>query len=227
MKLRTYIKWILALSIISLICILGRSIKIEYNPNVIVVDNDRVKKYEETSVKKEIKTQRGDIFIIDSYIDVYTTEKLMDIYQKIEDEKILLIKSLYTLEVDFESFEDQLNNIEGYYVKDTPILLIKMQEEAVYRNINIAKANWDGNKEELSYILPFVYEYMFEVKTGSTRYDAMEFLVANNYEKGIKCLQKWAQGIFENEGIIQCTEQEKVRIIKNSKQVLDNYNIAY
>ena len=45
-------------------------------------EEERQKRHEETSVKKEIETDQGDLFIEDFYMDPYTIENIMDIYQK-------------------------------------------------------------------------------------------------------------------------------------------------
>lgn len=61
-------------------------------------DEEREKRHEETSVKKEIHTDNGDIFVIDLYMDPFTIENMMDVYQKAdEEEKEKLIK--YSREV--------------------------------------------------------------------------------------------------------------------------------
>lgn len=191
---------------------------------------ERQKRHEETSVKKEIKTEQGDIFIEDFYMDPYTIENMMDIYQKVDNKEILLIEGAYGIEkgtdpentsIDFIFFINETNEMQGYYIQDKPFMLYKNKYEDIYKVADINNINSIHDKEDLENLLPFIYEYMLSIKPSSVKLSAMEFLAASEYEDGIKIMEDWSQGIFTEEIEHRYSEEEKMKLVKYSNYALE------
>lgn len=192
-------------------------------------EEERQKRHEETSVKKEIKTEQGDIFIEDFYMDPYTIENMMDIYQKVDNEEILLIEGAYGIEkgiafkdahIDFKFFINETNDIQGYYIQDKPFILYKNKDEEIYKVADINNVNSIHDKEDLKNLIPFIYEYMLSIKPSSVKLSAMEFLAVSEYEDGIKIMEDWSQGIFTEEIEMEYSEEEKMKLVEYSNYAL-------
>jgi len=190
---------------------------------------ERQKRHEETSVKKETKTDQGDIFIGDFYMDPFTIENMMDIYQKVKGKEILLIEGAYGIKkgtdskdayIDFKFFINETNEIQGYYIQDKPFILYKNKDEEIYKVADINNVNSIHDKEDLEKLLPFIYEYMITLKPSLVKLSAMEFLVAHKYEDGIKRIEEWSQGIFTEETEMEYSEEEKAELVKDSQMIL-------
>ena len=197
-------------------------------------EDDRIKRHEETSVKKEINTEQGDTFVIDMYMDLYPIKNMMDIYEKKDGREFIIIKEAYGIKegsnplnevFEFEFFNDDKMGIKGYFIRDNAFLLYKMKNSDKYKGIYFNDVGCVSNKEELECVLPFIYEYMMSVKDSSAKHAAMLFLAANKHEKGINVMQEWAAGRFSLE--TELTAEEKADLIKESQLVLKIYNISY
>lgn len=237
MSTKKYIKTITATIIICLIVLGISKVIISKVENVFFsivqegAEKDREERHKETSVKKEIYTDQGDTFIIDMYMDLYPVKNMMDIYEKKDDKEFLIIDKAYGIDhgnnplnevFDFVFFHDDKNKIQGYFIQDRPFILYKMKDSDKYKGIYFNDVGCVSNKDELEYVLPFIYEYMMSLKAGSTKHTAMSFLVANKYEKGINVIQGWADGEFGQE--IEFTEEEKAELIEESQLILEIYN---
>lgn len=223
--MKRYFKWIALVLIIGSIVIISKLLinnEADTSP-----DKDWLQRYKETSVKEEITTENGDIFVIDTYQDVYLVEKFIDIYQKVGEEDHLLIKRICADQLKLKPFSEAESGIQGYYLEDASYLIFKQKGESLYTVVSLGNNDMRQSGNNIEAVLPFVYDYMFETTSGLTRYDAMTFLVINQYDKGIQCLQQWAKGIFDMTRDQDFTEEEKARLVKESQQTLEDYNSSH
>lgn len=219
--MKRYFKWIALVLIIGSIVIISKLLinnEADTSP-----DKDWLQRYEETSVKEEITTENGDIFVIDTYEDVYLVEKFIDIYQKVGEENHLLIKGICADQIKLRYFNVPTSGLQGYYIEDTCNLICKQNDEMLYTVIPLGNNNILQSKKRMDGILPVVYDYMLETPSGFVRYSAMLFLVTNKYEKGIQCLEQWSKGIFELEGEHEFTEEDKKLLIEESQELLEEF----